>query len=70
MVKISIYRNKQDFIPLPEVLEPKVDWDNINGVELKRLLRKHRISTIKTKEELMQVLKNKQAISLLQVVSL
>ena len=70
MVKISIYRNKQDFIPLPEVLEPKVDWDNINGVEIKKLLRKHRISAMKSKEELVQVLKNKQAISLLQVVSL
>ena len=48
-------------------LEPKVDWDNIKGVELKKLLKKHSIGSMKTKEELAQVLKNKQALKKLQI---
>lgn len=54
---IPVARNKSDFIRLLAPLEPKVDWDNIKGVELKRLLRKHKIGSKRSKEELVQALK-------------
>jgi SPP1 gp7 family putative phage head morphogenesis protein len=59
---VSIYRTKEDFIPLLAPLESKVDWDNIKGVKLKKLLLKHKISAMKSNEELVQALKNKQKI--------
>jgi len=59
---VSIYRTKEDFISLLVPKEPKVDWENLKGVELKRLLQKHKISTMKSKEELVVVLKRRRAV--------
>jgi len=59
---VSIYRTKDDFIPLLAPKESKVDWDNIKGAELKKLLQKHMISTMKSKEELVVVLKRRRAV--------
>ena len=59
---IPVARNKSDFIRLLELLEPGIDWENIKGAELKRLLRKHEISSKRSKEELVQVLKNRWAL--------
>jgi len=64
---ISIYRTKSDFIPLLAPLESKVDWDNIKGAELKKLLKKNNIKSIKTKEELAQGLKNRWALKNLKI---
>jgi SPP1 gp7 family putative phage head morphogenesis protein len=63
---VSIYRTKEDFIPLLAPLESKVDWDNIKGVKLKKLLLKHKISAMKSNEELVQALKNKQKIKIFE----
>ena len=63
---IPVVRNKSDFIRLLEPLEPGLDWENIKGAELKRLLRKHKISSRRSKEELVQLLKNAQAIKALE----
>ena len=63
---VSIYRIKEDFIRMLAPLEPKVDWDNIKGAELKKLLMKHKIGSMKSKEELVQVLKNRWALKKLQ----
>ena len=64
---ISTCRTKKDFIRMLAPLELKVDWDNIKGVELKKLLIKHKIGSLKSKEELVLVLKNKQALKKLQM---
>ena len=63
---IPVARNKVDFIRLLEPLEPGFDWENIRGAELKRLLRKHKISSRWSKDELVQLLKNAQAIRALE----
>ena len=63
---VPVARNKADFIRLLEPLESCVDWENIKGAELKRLLRKHKISSRRLKEELMQALKNAYAIRSLE----
>ena len=63
---VSTVRVKEDFVRMLAPLEPKVDWDNIKGAKLKKLLKKHKISSTKTKEELAQVIKNKNAINLIQ----
>ena len=63
---VPVARNKSDFIRLLEPLEPVVDWENIKGIELKRLLRKHKISSKRSKDELVQLLKNAQAIQTLE----
>jgi len=67
--RVSIYRNKEDFIRMLAPLEPKADWDNIKGAELKMLLKKHKIGSMKSKEELVQLLKNKRAIKILEKIS-
>ncbi len=59
---VSIYRTKEDFVRILAPLEPKVDWDNIKGVELTKLIKKHKISSRKSKAELVQLLKNKWAV--------
>ena len=64
---VSIYRKKEDFIRMLAPLEPKVDWDNIKGAELRKLLKKHKIGSMKRKEELVQVLNNKQTLKKLQM---
>ena len=66
---IPVARNKADFIRLLEPLEPDLDWENIKGVELKRLLNKHKIGSKRSKEELVQLLKNKRAIKKLKKIS-
>ena len=63
---IPVARNKSDFIRLLEPLEPCIDLENIKGAELKRLLRKHKISSRRSKDELVQLLKNAQAIQALE----
>ena len=63
---IPVARNKSDFIRLLEPLEPGLDWKNIKGAELKKLLRKYKISSRRSKEELVQLLKNAQAIKALE----
>ena len=63
---IPVARNKSDFIRLLEPLEPGLDWENIKGVELKKLLRKHKIGSRRAKDELVQLLKNAQAIRALE----
>ena len=63
---VSIYRNKADFIRMLAPLEAKVDWDNIKGAELQKLLKKHKIGSMKSKEELVQVLKNRWALKKLE----
>ena len=65
---ISIYRTKTDFIPMLAPLESKVDWDNIKGTELKKLLQKHKIGSMKSKEELAQFMKNKYALHKLKPI--
>ena len=63
---IPVARNKADFIRLLEPLKPGLDWENIKGVELKRLLRKHKIGSKRSKDELVQLLKNAQVIQTLE----
>ena len=65
---VSTVRVKEDFVRMLAPLEPKVDWDNIRGAELKKLLQKHKIGTMKSKEELAQVLKNKYALHKLKPI--
>ncbi len=64
---VSIYRDKEDSIPLLAPLEPTVNWDNIKGAELRKLMKKHKIGSMKSKEELVQLLKNKRTLN--QLVS-
>ena len=56
---VSTYRTKADFIRMLAPLEPKVDWDNIKGAALRKLLKKQKIGSMKSKIELVQALKNK-----------
>ncbi len=59
---ISVYRNKDDLIRMLAPLEPKVDWETIKWKTLLKRLNKHKISSMKSKEELVQMLKNKYAL--------
>jgi len=58
---ISIARTKKDFIKLLKPLEPDVNLGSLKGVQLKALIKKHKIGVLRSKEELITLLKNKLA---------
>ena len=57
--KIGIARTKADFVKLLKPHEPFVDFDNIKGAELKNLIKKHKISALRSKNELIDLIKQK-----------
>jgi len=58
---ISIARTKKDFIKLLKPLEPDVDLDALKGSQLKALIKKHKIGALRSKEELIALLKQQAA---------
>lgn len=54
---ISIARTKKDFIGLLKPLEPNVDLDALKGPQLKSLIKKYQIGALRSKEELIALLK-------------
>jgi len=54
---ISIARTKKDFIKLLKPLEPDVDLESLKGTQLKALIKKHQIGALRSKEELIALLK-------------
>ncbi|MDP8237868.1 MAG: hypothetical protein P9X24_02150 [Candidatus Hatepunaea meridiana] len=58
---ISIARTKKDFIKLLKPLEPDVDLESLKGTQLKVLIKKHKIGALRSKEELIALLKKKAA---------
>ena len=57
--KIGIARTKSDFIKLLKPHEPFVVFDNIKGAGLKPLLKKHKIGALRSKDELIDLIKQK-----------
>ena len=57
--KIGIARTKSDFIKLLKPHEPFVDFDNIKGAGLKPLLKKYKIGALRSKDELIDLIKQK-----------
>lgn len=58
---ISIARTKKDFIKLLKPLEPDVDLESLKGAQLKALIKKHRVGALRSKQELIALLKTKLA---------
>ena len=58
---IAVARTKKDFIKLLKPLEPNVDLDSLKGLELKNLIKKHKIGALRSKDELISLLKGKLA---------
>jgi len=58
---IAIARTKKDFIHLLKHLEPNVDLESLKGVELKTFIKKHKIGALRSKDELISLLKKKLA---------
>ena len=56
---ISIARTKKDFIKLLKPLEPDIDLDMMKGAELKSIIKKHKIGALRSKDELIALLKKK-----------
>jgi len=56
---IGIARTKSDFVKLLKPHEPFVDFDSIKGAELKALIKKHKIGALRSKEELIDLIKQK-----------
>jgi len=54
---ISIARTKNDFIKLLKPFEPDVDLESLKGTQLKALIKKHKIGALRSKEELIALLK-------------
>jgi len=58
---VSIARTKADFIKLLDEAEPGVDHAGLGGQALKDKLAEHKIGALRTKQELLDLLKNKHA---------
>jgi len=58
---IAIARTKKDFIKLLKPLEPDVDLESLKGVQLKSIIKKHKIGALRSKDELVALLKKKLA---------
>jgi len=56
---ISIVRTKKDFIELLKHLEPENNLDLLLGAELKIIIEKHKVETLHSKAELINLLKQK-----------
>lgn len=56
---IAIARTKKDFVKLLKPLEPDIDLDSLKGVELKSLIKKHKIGALRSKNDLIFLLKEK-----------
>ena len=56
---IGIARTKSDFVKLLKPHEPFVDFDSIKGAELKVLIKKHKIGALRSKKELIDLIKQK-----------
>jgi len=63
---IAIARTKKDFIHLLKPLEPNVDLESLKGVELKTFIKKHKIGALRSKDELISLLKMKLAKNAIQ----
>ncbi len=57
--KIGIARTKPDFVKLLKPHEPFIDFDSIKGAELKTLIKKHKIGALRSKDELIDLIKQK-----------
>jgi hypothetical protein len=58
---VSIARTKSDFIKLLDQVEPGIDHSDLTGAALKAKLKDHKIGLLRTKEELVDLLAEKQA---------
>ena len=58
---VSVARTKADFIKLLDQAEPGVDHSGLGGTALKNKLKEHKIGLLRTKEELVELLAQKQA---------
>ena len=58
---IAIARTKKNFIKLLKPLEPDMDLDSLKGLELKSIIKKHKIGALRSKDELIALLKKKLA---------
>ncbi len=56
---ITVALTKKDYIQLLKPHEPDVDLDHLQGVELKYLIKKQKISSLRSKEELIRHIKQK-----------
>jgi len=63
---IAIARTKKDFIKLLKPLEPDIDLDTLKGAELKSIIKKHKIGALRSKNELVALLKKKLAEKVVQ----
>ena len=58
---VSIARTKADFIKLLDAAEPGVDHSTLAGAGLDAKLKQHKIGLLRTKDDLVQLLAQKQA---------
>jgi SPP1 gp7 family putative phage head morphogenesis protein len=58
---VSVARTKADFIKLLDQAEPGIDHTTLSGAALKAKLKEHKIGLLRTKEELVELLAQKQA---------
>ncbi len=58
---VSVARTKADFIKLLDEVEPGVDHSGLAGAALKAKLKEHKIGLLRTKDELIELLAQKQA---------
>ncbi len=58
---IATARTKIEFINLLKSLESSVDLKSLKGVQLKSLIRKHKLRVLRSKEELVKLIKQKQS---------
>jgi len=56
---IAIARTKKNFIKLLKPLEPDIELDSLKGAELKSIIKKHKIGALRSKDELIALLKKK-----------
>ena len=64
---ISIARTKKDFIKLLKPFEPDIDLESLKGVQLKSYIKKHKIGALRSKDDLIALLKEKLAEKAVQV---
>ncbi|QBG46055.1 phage head morphogenesis protein [Verrucomicrobia bacterium S94] len=58
---VSVARTKADFIKLLDKADPGVDHSGLAGAALKAKLKEHKIGLLRTKDELIELLSQKQA---------